>query len=49
MSWNTFIQQVAEDKANAVVFGGGTRIQGPAQHLQEGLRRGRVPVGHAHL
>ena len=32
MSWNSFIQQVAEDKANAVVFGGGTRVSGPAQH-----------------
>ena len=32
MSWNSFIQQVAEDKANALVFGGGTRIKGPAQH-----------------
>ena len=32
MSWNSFIQQVAEDKANAIVFGGGTRISGPAQH-----------------
>jgi hypothetical protein len=32
MSWNSFIQQLAEDKANARVFGGGTRIQGPAQH-----------------
>jgi len=32
MSWNTFIQQLAEDKANALVFGGGTRISGPAQH-----------------
>jgi hypothetical protein len=32
MSWNSFIQQLAEDKANAIVFGGGTRISGPAQH-----------------
>ena len=32
MSWNSFIKQVAEDKANAQVFGGGTRISGPAQH-----------------
>ena len=32
MSWNTFIKQVAEDKANAIVFGGATRISGPAQH-----------------
>ena len=32
MSWNSFIKQVAEDKANALVFGGGTRISGPAQH-----------------
>jgi hypothetical protein len=32
MSWNSFIVQVAEDKANALVFGGGTRIQGGAQH-----------------
>lgn len=31
MSWNSFIQRLAEDKANALVFGGGTRIQGPAQ------------------
>ena len=32
MSWNSFIQQVAEDKADALVFGGGTRIDGGAQH-----------------
>jgi len=32
MSWNSFIQQVAEDKANVLVFGGGTRISSPAQH-----------------
>ena len=32
MNWNSFIQPVAEDKANALVFGGGTRISGPAQH-----------------
>ena len=32
MSWNSFIAQVAEDQANALVFGGGTSIQGGAQH-----------------
>lgn len=42
MSWNSFIQQVAEDKANVLVFGGGTRISSPAQyaytHYGKGLR-----------
>jgi hypothetical protein len=32
MSWNSFIKQVAEDKANVLVFGGPRRITGPAQH-----------------
>ena len=32
MSWNSFIQQVCEDKAEAIVFGRRRRIEGPAQH-----------------
>ena len=32
MSWNNFIQQVCEDKANAMVFGHRIQITGPAQH-----------------
>ena len=32
MSWNSFIKQVAEDKANALVFGGATRFNSNAQH-----------------
>jgi len=32
MSWNSFIAQVAEDQANALVFGTSRRITGPAQH-----------------
>ena len=32
MSWNSFIKQVAEDQANALVFGTGRRITGSAQH-----------------
>lgn len=31
MSWNSFIKQVCEDKANALVFGHRRRIEGPAQ------------------
>ena len=42
MSWNSFIKQVAEDKANALVFGGGTRISGPAQHAY--IKYGKGPV-----
>jgi len=51
MSWNSFIQQVAEDKANAIVFGGGTRISGPAQHAYikygKGLRALHNALGRA--
>ena len=32
MSWNSFIAQVAEDRANAQVFGSARRITGAAQH-----------------
>lgn len=42
MSWNSFIKQVAEDKANALVFGGGTRITGPAQHAY--IKYGKGPL-----
>ena len=47
MSWNSFIQQVAEDKADALVFGGGTRIgscvhEAAQLHLGRWLRRGDV-------
>ena len=42
MSWNSFIQQVVEDKANAIVFGSPRRISGAAQHAyikyNKGLR-----------
>ena len=42
MSWNSFIQQVAEDHANAQVFGRPRRITSPAQHAyikyNKGLR-----------
>ena len=42
MSWNSFIKQVAEDKANALVFGGGTRITGPSQHAY--IKYGKGPL-----
>ena len=32
MSWNSFTKQVAEDKANALIFGHRRRIESPAQH-----------------
>ena len=32
MSWNSFILQVAEDRAKAQVFGSARRITGAAQH-----------------
>ena len=42
MSWNSFIQQVVEDRANAQVFGSPRRITGAAQHAyikyNKGLR-----------
>ena len=42
MSWNSFIHQLADDKANALVFGTAARITSPAQHANikygKGLR-----------
>ena len=47
MSWNSFIKQVAEDKANALVFGGGTRISGPAQHAYIKYGKGLTALHNA--
>ena len=42
MSWNSFIHQLADDKANALIFGTASRITSPAQHANikygKGLR-----------
>jgi hypothetical protein len=47
MSWNSFIKQVAEDKANALVFGGVTRISGPAQHAYIHYGKGLTALHNA--
>ena len=47
MSWNSFIKQVAEDKANALVFGGGTRITSTAQHAYIKYGKGTLALHNA--
>ena len=47
MSWNKFIQQVCEDKANALVFGSRIRITGPAQHAYIKYNKGLTALHNA--
>ena len=47
MSWNSFIQQVCEDKASAIVFGGPTRITGAAQHAYIKYNKGLTALHNA--
>jgi len=47
MSWNSFIQQVVEDKANAIVFGSSCRITGAAQHAYIKYNKGLTALHNA--
>ena len=47
MSWNSFIQQVVEDKANAIVFGSPRRITGAAQHAYIKYNKGLTALHNA--
>ena len=47
MSWNSFIKQVAEDKANAIVFGGGAIFSSPAQHAYIKYGKGLTALHNA--
>ena len=47
MSWNSFIQQVCEDKANALIFGHRRRIESPAQHAYIKYGKGLTALHNA--
>mgnify|MGYP006282216473 CR=1 FL=1 len=47
MSWNSFIQQVCEDKANAIVFGHSARLTGAAQHAYIKYNKGLTALHNA--
>lgn len=47
MSWNSFIKQVAEDKASALVFGSPRRITGAVQHAYIKYNKGPLALNNA--
>ena len=47
MSWNSFIKQVTEDKANAIVFGGPRRITSATQHAYIKYNKGTLALHNA--